>query len=64
VATETRKPKLVVIPGGLSAGAPLEGPVTRLGLRNRFPRPSRAYFAMAIAAKVLLLAAAASYFIK
>ncbi len=59
------KPRLVLIPGGLSeeADAAIAGPITRMGLWHRFPQPSKAQMVLILVAKVLLLTGALVYFL-
>lgn len=52
------KPRFVLIPGGLGqdeVDVELQGPVSRLGLWDRFPDTSPKFLAFIIVSKLLLL---------
>lgn len=51
---EIVRPRLVVLPGGKKPEV-VEGPITRLGLRSRFPQLKAGHWFWIVAAKVLLL---------
>ena len=51
---DTIRPRFVVLPGGKSQET-VEGPITRLGLRDRFPQLRTGHWFWIVAAKALLL---------
>jgi len=57
---KTSKPRLVLIPGGLGLAEPvLQGPIDRLGLRDRYPfHPPRMIWIL-VGTKLVLLTALA-----
>ena len=58
---DIRRQRFTVIQGGLETRAATTGPITRLGLRDRFPVISAKTWAIVLLSKVLLLGSVLYY---